>query len=183
MDENVVKNEVLAELEYRSAEGALRFKDVRYLLIRPETLASCQKSLELAVGFEQAGEILYGGGFTGGRLSGQRYKEVFRLDDHEAVAFMCRMGGQIGWGRFQLLELDSKAQRFVVAVYDSPFASAYDGSAAAGVCHLLRGVLGGLGSGLFGVAVQARETRCLACGDDHCRFEIEAIREPSSGGR
>jgi predicted hydrocarbon binding protein len=42
------------------------------------------------------------------------------------------------------------------------------------VCHLIRGVLGGLMAGLFGVTVQAREIACLAHGDPVCRFEIEA---------
>lgn len=43
----------------------------------------------------------------------------------EAVAFVCRMGGEIGWGYFRLVELDSEVQRPVVEVDHSPFAQAY----------------------------------------------------------
>lgn len=169
-------NSILAELTYQPDEGALRFKGVRYLLIRPETLASLQAAVEKKVGTDRAGEIHYAGGFTGGRLSGQKYKQAFGLSDQEAVAFMCRMGGEIGWGNFRLVELDSETARLVVEVDRSPFAEAYSGEAAGGVCHLIRGVLGGLANGIFGVEVRASETRCLARGDAACRFEIEGLR-------
>lgn len=171
-------NAILSELTYQTSEGALRFHDVRYLLIRPETLASIQGALDAEIGTERAGEILYAGGFTGGKLSGRKYKESFGLSDREAVEFMCRMGGEIGWGHFRLVELDAKAQRLVVEVESSPFAEAYRQAATvgqrspAGICHLIRGVLGGLAEGIFGVPIHARETRCLANRNPYCQFEI-----------
>lgn len=168
----MVENSILTELNYQGEEGSLLYKDVRYLLIRPETLASFQKAVEEEVGLERAGDILYAGGFTGGQLSGKKYKETFNLTDLEAVKFMCKMGGEIGWGRFRLVLLNSESQRLVVEVDSSPFAEVYMGASETGVCHLIRGVLGGLGSGVFDVEVQAHETRCLAQGDECCRFEI-----------
>ncbi len=84
------------------------------------------------------------------------------------------MGGQIGWGRFRLLKVDSGAQEMIVTVDASPFAEAYQGQAESGVCHLIRGVLGGLGSSIFAVDVHASETLCRAVGDERCRFEIRA---------
>jgi predicted hydrocarbon binding protein len=176
----MANNAILSELTYQANEGALHFKGVRYLLIRPETLASIQAALETEIGIERAGEILYAGGFTGGRLSGRKYKESFGLSDREAVEFMCRMGGEIGWGHFRLVELDAQAQRLVVEVESSPFAEAYHLSSTvgqrspAGICHLIRGVLGGLGEGIFGVPVHARETQCLANRSPYCQFEIIA---------
>ncbi len=167
-----MENVILSELMYYGDEGALRFRDVRYLLIRPETLASFQRSLEGEVGPDRAGEVIFAGGFTGGRLSGRKYKEALGLSDREAVEFMCRMGGEIGWGQFRLVELDPEARRMAVEVGCSPFAEAYGEAATGGVCHLIRGVLGGLADGLFGGPVRARETMCLARGDPLCRFEV-----------
>lgn len=166
-----MKNQVLTALEWDADGGSLTFNQVRYLLIRPETLAEFQKAVEAELG-ERAGELIYVGGFTGGSLSAQRYKEVFGYDERESVEFMCRMGGQLGWGRFELVELDVAQKRLAVEVVGSPFAGAY-GPSARGVCHLIRGVLGGLGAGLFGGDVVARETRCLATGDASCRFVVE----------
>ncbi len=165
-------NSFLSDLVYHPDEGGLRFKGVRYLLIRPETLSSFQKALEAEVGLERAGKILYAGGFTGGQLSGRKYKHTFGLSDQEAVAFMCRMGSEIGWGNFNLVELDTETHHMVVEVTGSPFAIAYGEGADSGVCHLIQGVLGGLGEGIFGMPVRAQENLCVAVGDDRCRFEI-----------
>lgn len=173
------ENNILSEMIYYPDNGALRFKGVRYLLIRPETLASFQNSLEAEAGQEPAAEILYAGGFSGGQLSGRRYKETLGLTDREAVEFMCCMGREIGWGHFYLAMLDIESGRLVVEVDSSPFAEAYkvaipdQREALDSVCHLIRGVLGGLADGLFGSPVRAREERCLAVGGANCRFEIE----------
>jgi predicted hydrocarbon binding protein len=170
----MAQESILSDLTSHPEQGALRIKDVRYLLIRPETLMSFQKELEAEVGFARAGEILYPGGFTGGKLSGHKYKQAFGLSDRQAVEFMCRMGGEIGWGCFRLIELDEDAHSLCVEVQNSPFAEAYGRGAQGGVCHLIRGVLGGLGAGVFGVEVVAQETLCLAKGDGECRFEVKA---------
>ena len=156
-------NSILAELDYSSDRGALEYKGVRYLLIRPETLRS----------MEQSAEQQFAGGFVGGKLSGQRYKQTLGLSNAEAVEFMCRMGGEIGWGQFRLVELDEANHRLKVEIDHSPFAEGYDEPTQAGVCHLTRGVLSGLATGLFGVEVSSDEVLCLAKGDPLCRFEIE----------
>lgn len=164
-------NAILAELTYDPNQGGLFYKDVRYLLIRPETLRDFQKAMEEAVGPEPAGELLAAGGHTGGLLSSKRYKEVFGLSDREAVEFMCRMGGQIGWGAMRLVEVDADAGRLVVEVSSSPFAAAY-GPSDHGVCHLIRGVMVGMAEGLFGRPVHGVETRCVAMGHECCRIEV-----------
>jgi len=165
-------NSVLSELTYSAERGALEFKGVRYLLIRPETLSSMQQAAEGELGAPKAADLLFAGGFTGGKLSGERYKQSLGLTDAEAVEFMCRMGGEIGWGRFRLVDLDEAKNRLVVEVEHSPFTAGYDEPTQAGVCHLTRGVLSGLAAGLFGVEVMSDEVECLAKGDPQCRFEI-----------
>ncbi len=167
-----MKNAVLEALEFNEDRGAISFKGVRYLLIRPETLAEFQKALEERLGGE-AGELLYRGGFTGGCLSTKKYKETFGYGDEEIVQFMMSMGGQIGWGKFQVEEFNRKGKRLIVLVKSSPFAMAY-GDSAHSVCHITRGVMAGMAQTLFGKAIAAAETQCLAKGDDLCRFLIEA---------
>jgi hypothetical protein len=39
------ENSILNELVYDQASGALRYKGVRYLLIRPETISGFQKAM------------------------------------------------------------------------------------------------------------------------------------------
>lgn len=159
-------NSILSELTYFPDRGALVFNGVRYLLIRPETL----QSMNLAE------EQLLAGGFAGGKLSGLQYKETLGLTEAEAVEFMCRMGSEIGWGRFQLIELDEAGNRLIVEVEHSPFAEGYEEPSQTGVCHMTRGVLSGLAAGLFGVEVVSSEVLCMAKGDPQCRFEIEPAK-------
>lgn len=49
------------------------------------------------------------------------------------------------------------------------------GSGGEGVCHFIRGVLAGLGAGLFGGEVASAETTCQARGDPLCRFEVWGV--------
>ncbi len=173
------ENAILAGLEYEVAAGRLSFKGVRYLLARPETLVALQLAVEAEVGPEKCARLMQAAGFTGGALSARRYREAFGYSDREVAEFMCCMGGEIGWGRFTLARLDVTGQEMVVEVEDSPFAEAYLAlvpspplSGGEGVCHLIRGVLAGLGAGLFGGEVTARETACRARADVVCRFEV-----------
>jgi predicted hydrocarbon binding protein len=143
--------------------GALSVGGVRYLLIRPETLAALQKSVERELG-RRAADCLAAGGRDGGaraiaRLAGTGRERARRLTE---------MGGAIGWGSFRLERF--AADGLVVTVRHSPFAEAY-GVSAVPVCHLTRGVLESLASLTLGRRAHVVESRCAAAGAGHCRFE------------
>ncbi len=167
-----MENQILKELAFNPEKGGLFYKEVRYLLLRPETLAAFQKAFEREMG-EKASEVLYESGFQGGTLSSKRFREVFGLSDEEITRFMVQMGSQIGWGRFELERFDANQKVFSVKVYHSPFAEGY-GPSSQPVCHMIRGVLGGMGSLVFGKEIQSKEVSCLARGDDYCRFDIRS---------
>jgi len=142
-----MENEILKKLIFNEEKGGLFFKDVRYLLIRPEVLVAFQKEIEKEVG-EKASQILFKSGFQGGSLSSKRYQEVYKFSDEEIVRFMMDMGPQIGWGRLELERFDPIKKYLSLKVYHSPFAEAYELSTRP-VCHFIRGVMGGLGSVVF----------------------------------
>lgn len=164
-------NDILEALEFEEENGAISLKGVRYILIRPETLVEFQKGLEERLGGE-AQEVLYRGGFSGGRLSTKKYRETFGYGDEGVLQFMVTMGGQIGWGNFKVEEFSPEEKKLIVAVIGSPFAVAY-GRSKGPVCHITRGVMAGMGHTLFEEDVTAVETHCLAKGNDLCRFLIE----------
>ena len=166
----VMANSILDNVEYSENDGAITFKDVRYMLIRPDTVVDFQKAVEAELG-DRTAEMMMAGGFTGGSRSSRRYKEVFDYSDQEIVAFMCNMGREIGWGDFEVEEFDQEGRRLVVLVRNSAFAEAY-GNADRGVCHLIRGAMAGMAAGIFGGDVRSEETQCRAKGDDQCRFVI-----------
>lgn len=170
------ENSILENVQWSADSGAITFQGVRYMLIRPDTVVDLQKAMEAMVGAERCAEAMMAGGRTGGSRSSKRYKEVFNYSDEDIVAFMCRMGSEIGWGRFSLIELDPANRRLVVEVANSPFAQAYVGDKSHAselpVCHMIRGVLAGMAAGIFGGEVSAEETSCIAKGDPICRFLI-----------
>ncbi len=168
--EGVMNHEILKELCLVAEKGGLFYKDVRYLLIRPETVAKFQKAIEKELG-EKASHVLFEAGFEGGTLSSKKYREVFGLSDQEIIRFMMDMGPQIGWGRFELERFDPAERCLILKVHHSPFAAAY-GPSSSPVCHLIRGVLAGTASAVFGQKTKAIESSCLAKGDEYCRFEI-----------
>jgi predicted hydrocarbon binding protein len=165
-------NSILDELTYDSASGALNYKDVRYMLIRPETVVGFQKAIE-DTNRELAHDAFFKGGFTGGQLSVQKYRKLHQLDHHQIIAFMMEMGTEIGWGYFKLQNFDFENKNLEIKVKQSAFAEAYGRSSSA-VCHLINGVLSGLASVIFNTECTGSEVRCLAKGDAHCLFSIQA---------
>ena len=168
------KNQILDDLVYDQSSGSLLYKGVRYLLIRPETIADFQRALVENCG-KAAGDHMFEGGYTGGRLSAEKYKALHNFSDTEIIEFMMNMGNQIGWGHFSLVRYDPVEKYIGVAVKNSPFAQAY-GQSSQSVCHLIRGVLAGMASVLFGGDCSAEEVACQARGDEKCRFVIEAAK-------
>ncbi len=165
-----MRNEIIQSLKSHPEKGGLYYKEVRYLLIRPETLVAFQKGTEREIG-EKASQILYRSGFEGGTLSSRRYREIFGFSDEKIIRFMIEMGPRIGWGRFVLEDFDPLKKHLAVAVYHSPFAQAY-GPSFSPVCHLIRGVVGGMASVVFSGEIEAKEPACLAKGDESCKFEV-----------
>jgi uncharacterized protein len=143
--------------------GALLLNGVRYLLIRPQTLAALQKAVEVGLG-PRAGECLA----AGGRAGGARATAELGGTTEERARRLAAIGGVIGWGEFALERL--AADGMVVTVRRSPFAEAY-GPSTAPVCHLTRGVLESLAAVTLGRAARVTETDCAAMGAAQCRFE------------
>lgn len=165
-----MKNRILKDLHFDDDKGGLYFQGIRYLLIRPEVLVTFQKEIEKEFP-EKAETILFQSGFQGGMLSSKKFKELFQFSDEETIRFMMEMGGQIGWGRFELVKFDPLLLQLSLKVYFSPFAEAY-GKSKKSICHFIRGVMGGMAFTIFRKEICAEEINCLAKGDPFCRFEI-----------
>lgn len=166
-------NSIIDQLVYDASSGALTYRDVRYVVIRPETIVGFQKTIEKH-SLNSAREALFQGGYQGGYLSAAKFKEQQNLSDTETIKFMMTMGAEIGWGHFKLLEYDLENRKLQVRVENSAFARAY-GDASEGVCHLISGVLSGLATVLFGQNCKGSEIECLAKGDRYCVFHVSSI--------
>ncbi|WP_300456057.1 response regulator [Desulfobacula sp.] len=141
------ENSILNTLKYDKNTGALTYKDIRYLLIRPETIHEFQVEMEKSLGVKTK-EIFYKAGFKGGYLSAKKYKEVFNFSDRQIIDFMLEMGTEIGWGRFSLNDFNEEKGILKICVDNSPFilpGKKTEQSAS----YLVMGVIGGLASVIF----------------------------------
>jgi len=164
-------DQIAENLHFDLEKGVLSFKGTRYILIRPETIVQFQKEVEKAMR-DRTSFAMSRGGYEGGSLSTKAYKEKFGLGNEEVANYMCNMGSQLGWGRFQLVDLS--IDRLVVDVHNSAFAEKY-GSSKGAVCHMIEGVLAGVGRTVLESDVKSTEEMCAAKGDDICRFVVERI--------
>jgi predicted hydrocarbon binding protein len=163
------KSSLLDSFVFSDDTGSIHFNGVRYMIIRPETICTLQKSVEEKLGAASA-DIFFKSGLTGGKMSTVKYMQSFSLSKEDAVRYMCDMGGQIGWGKFILEEFDVPAEKISIRVLNSPFAAYYGGSEKP-VCHFIRGVVAGIALGVFERPAEVAETLCFAKKDAFCRFE------------
>ncbi|KAF0242364.1 MAG: 4-vinyl reductase [Planctomycetota bacterium] len=147
--------------------GRIALRGVRFLLVRPETLVGFQKAVEGEAG-DVAKRCLMAGGTDGGGRSARRLCDG-GLKGREVVEAMCRMGTEIGWGRFRVEKYGDAG--FEIAIEASPYAEAY-GPSQKPVCHFLAGVARGIGEAVYGAAVAA-EVACASAGAPACRFEVK----------
>lgn len=166
-----VAEQIANGLHFDPEKGVLSFKGKRYILIRPETIVQFQKEVEKVMG-DRTTFAMSRGGFEGGSLSTKAYKEEFGLSNEEVVDYMCNMGSQLGWGKFKLVDLNN--DRLTVDVQNSAFAEMY-GKSENPVCHMIEGVLAGLGKTILESDVKSTEEKCVAKGDDICRFVVEKV--------
>jgi len=170
-------NPVLENLRYKSASGALDFSGIRYLLIRPETLVEIQKVIEEKFGSEAAHEIFYQSGFRGTSLTAGKLLDS-GLTPRECLEAMFRMGAHLGWGKFELPNMETVGKENIeVTIHGSPFARAY-GAAEQPVCAILSGALAGIFSSLLGAVYICNEVGCAVSGDASCTFRL--VKRPSN---
>jgi predicted hydrocarbon binding protein len=147
-------------------DGRITYRNHRYLLIRPETLAELRRAVGDVAG-ERAAECFA----AAGRAGGAGASRLLDGDRAARVRQLLGMGTAIGWGRFELEELTTST--LIVAVHGSPFAEAL-GPAPGPVCDLIRGVLESLTAVVFEGLTKVCETECEAAGAGVCRFEARA---------
>jgi uncharacterized protein len=169
----MTKNKITDNLEYSSDKGLISFKGVRYLILRPETIMTMYKNLRSKYG-NDVDIYFFQGGFEGGRLSSEKYRDHFGLNEMELIDFVLETGGEIGWGKFDLVKYDKVYKFLDVKVSNSAFVTK-DNITEFPVCHFIRGVLSGMASVLFSSEIISNENNCAAKGDNYCLFSIKGL--------
>jgi predicted hydrocarbon binding protein len=165
-------NQLLESLEYDPQRGSLSLQSARYLLMPPTLLMELQKNLEGTHGREAAQWFVEAGMGEGTALAG-RFRDVFGYTADQTLGAVAFLLTESGWGTFALEILNLEGRELVFKVLDSPFAEVH-GPSIQPVCHLVLGLLQGVGLVIFDVETTGMEVQCTAKGDSACRFVVSA---------
>ncbi|MBU0518110.1 XylR N-terminal domain-containing protein [bacterium] len=163
-------NEILESMEFVPDGGALMYRGLRYMLIRPETFMWIQKSVISKVGEETASQIFYDVGQKAGNMLVTYFCHEMEMDPVDTIRYLARLGAQLGWGRVEIESLDPLHGTLEIEVSHSVFAEEHSFSGEP-VCHMIRGVFAGAWSRVLDYTVNGIEMRCRAVeGPGPCRF-------------
>ncbi len=149
-------------------DGGLFDGDVRYLLLRADTLAGLFERLGPAARAEALAAFADAVAEYGGR-SIARYAEAGGSRG-ELLALMAATAPALGWGRWEFD--DRRSDCLVLQVQASPFTGLGDGSGPS--CAPIAGMLRALASRWLGPDCLSLETACRAQGAGHCEFRATA---------
>jgi predicted hydrocarbon binding protein len=155
-------------LEFDPDGGELRLGNLRYMLLRPETLSEIQKGVEDRLG-PKSSEYLYAAGASWAVGALNRLKSALEEAPEDLAAALCGQATKLGWGHWELAGFEPEKKTLAVRVTGSPFAAAY-GQSDEPVCHLAAGAVGGCAESLFRMPTACSELACRAQGDPHCLF-------------
>lgn len=92
---------------------------------------------------------------------------------HEALSILFRMiMTEGGWGVVESLDLRARPMTLVARNTPEPRRV---GRTPEPACHLMRGIYAGYLATIFGAPFSARETTCVARGDERCTFELSPV--------
>jgi predicted hydrocarbon binding protein len=154
-------------LAFDAGAGEIRDGEVRYLLIRPDTLMGLFAGLPAALR-GQALEALARSTTEHGAKSARRYQVLGAAEAEQLLATIEATAPQLGWG---LWSLDPGADGALdLEVRNSPFAAGF-GASDEPVCAAIAGMLAAVAGLVGGREMAAREVACVAMGAPSCRFE------------
>lgn len=145
--------------------GEVRDGEVRYLLIRPDTLMGMFARLEPAAA-GAALEALGRSTAEHGRHSASRYQAMGADDSERLIATIEATAPQLGWGRWRLAR---EQGGLTLEVANSPFAAGH-GPSRKPVCAPIAGMLAAVAGLLSGVGMEVIESACAAQGAPRCLF-------------
>ena len=97
-----------------------------------------------------------------------------RVENEKAISLFTEFFTASGWGKLEIIDIDSKEKRAILSLENSPFASALRWKTNKPVDHFMRGLLAGFFSKLFKLEVDCVETKCAAMNHNFCEFIIKS---------
>jgi predicted hydrocarbon binding protein len=153
-----------------SADGSIDVGDIRYLVIRTDSLMGLFSRLpeeQRLVALEAFGQSVA----EHGRNSMIAEMRRLNVDGERFYRHLSTAGpSQLGWGHWHYTR--PAADRIEVEVDNSPFVHGIE-SAAHPVCAPIGGMLTAIGGLIFDGSADVREESCAAMGHAACKFVVQ----------
>lgn len=144
----------------------------RRIVITPQsTFGTMMKSAADFAGINAAKVFMRQAGIAVAEEYSKIIKELLKLEKEEAIVFYCETGGKRGWGFNVIEEINVDKGIFKGALYHSPFVTGFQEKINVPVCDYLVGAIEGMFKYFGAKGVRIVEKKCVAMGDDVCRFE------------
>lgn len=164
-------SDIRERLRWDSGSGEIRDGEVRYLLIRPDTLMGMFAALAPAARAEALAALARSTA-THGAKSARRYQSLGAADAAALLATIERTAPLLGWGVWRIgRDADGGLE---LEVRNSPFAAGYGPGATAPVCAPIAGMLQAVAELIGGRPAQVEETACVAMGAPVCCFRARS---------
>lgn len=149
----------------------LSFLDERCIILIKPGYKALIRSLEESYG-SALPVILFQMGFEMGNEYFKRHHDYAKGDINLLLRLIQIFATQVGFGRLKIINLDIKNKEATIHIFDNFECELYTSSDKPR-SHLIRGILSGWFSSLFGGKVVFHETRCVAKGDPYCEFIVK----------
>ncbi len=163
-------------LSFDAAHGAIHDGDIRYVLIRQDSLMGMFTRLPPPARRE-ALAALADSVAEHGRRSAERY--AAEQPGRDLAALIAATAPQLGWGEWRMTQEPCGLQ---LTVTNSPFAAGH-GPAEEPVCAPITGMLQALGAILADAPLEVVETSCAANGSTVCTFHARPMRNAGHAPR
>jgi len=142
----------------------------RVIICRKPVYEAFLKNMREKVGVSYMA-ILYHMGREIGRSLHRELSQITGGDTARTTALCRELFRHMGYGTAKA-ELDLKRCSAVVRVWDCFECELFKGSGKP-ASHFVRGIIAGFLSGVFGEEMYAKEVKCIAMGDQYCKFIVK----------
>ncbi len=119
--------------------------------------------------------MLYEAGLETGRVAAKTFKKAFGLEGKALIDFMLGLGLSLGWGKFELVELDEERHMLTLRARELFECEIFREVRGEGpTSYFVKGHILGAAREIFNdEKLTVAETKCIASGDPYCEFQIK----------
>jgi predicted hydrocarbon binding protein len=169
--------------EYLQKMGKIRLEDGQIIIFNATNIIFPTRSLlflmqllEKKYGSKESEEILKEVGKFQIRQAMIRYKKLFEIEKWEKRKFLefeTKISELLGLGKWEIKEFLARSKTNPIAIeYKLMF-----GESKKPIDFFICGILEEAYKSYLGKPVEVKETKCIACGDPYCQFEVFPAEE------